>query len=86
MSDCAPCHGRDGRGSWRAALFLVRPDNLTDARQMRAVTDDYLFEIIKRGGSPMGKPGMPGYEGQLSDDEIRSLVAYVRGLGRHPTR
>jgi mono/diheme cytochrome c family protein len=82
IADCAPCHGRDGRGSWRAVLFLVKPNDLTDTRQMQALTDDYLFEIIKKGGSPIGKPGMPGYEGQLSDEEIRALVAYVRSLGR----
>ncbi len=86
MSDCVPCHGRDGRGSWRATLFLVKPDDLTNPRVMQGATDDYLFGIIKKGGSPMGKPGMPGYEGQLTDDEIRSLVTYVRGLAQRGTR
>lgn len=82
IADCAPCHGQDGRGSWRAVLFLVKPNDLTDSRQMQALTDDYLFEIIKKGGSPIGKPGMPGYEGQLSDEQIRALVAYIRTLAR----
>ena len=27
---CAECHGADGRGSWRAALFLMRPGDLAD--------------------------------------------------------
>src|SRR5947208_481526 len=30
---CAECHGTDGRGSWRAALFLLRPWDLPDRRR-----------------------------------------------------
>src|SRR5712664_2906385 len=46
---CATCHGPDGRGSWRAALFLVRPGNLADAAAMDRRSDAYLFDLIKYG-------------------------------------
>jgi len=45
---------------------------------MRALSDDFLFQIIKHGGSSFGKPGMPSFGFHLTDEEIRSLVAYVR--------
>jgi mono/diheme cytochrome c family protein len=77
---CATCHGSDGRGSWRAWLFLVRPGNLADTGRMRALSDQYLFDLIKHGGAPIGRPGMPAFGATLSDAEIRDLVQYLRRL------
>jgi mono/diheme cytochrome c family protein len=79
---CASCHGVDGRGSWRAALFLVRPGDLTDQARMATLSDEYLFDLIKHGGSPIGRPGMPAFGSTLSDEDIRLLVQYVRRLPR----
>ena len=78
---CATCHGPDGRGSWRATAFLIRPGDLTDSARMRGHTDQYLFDTIKYGGAPFGRPGMPAFGGSLGDDDIRALVAYLRTLG-----
>jgi mono/diheme cytochrome c family protein len=77
---CVECHGRDGRGSWRAALFLLRPGNLADRARMSTHTDQYLFDVIKHGGSPVGRPGMPAFGYHLSDDDIAALVAYIRRM------
>src|SRR5688572_10052971 len=77
---CAECHGVDGRGSWRAALFLLRPGNLADSTSMGAHAETYLFHIIKHGGAPIGRPGMPAFGAQLSDADIAAVVAYVRTL------
>jgi mono/diheme cytochrome c family protein len=79
---CVECHGRDGRGSWRAVLFLLRPGDLADAQRMATHTDQYLVDIIKNGGAALGRPGMPAFGYHLSDDDIRALVAYVRTLAR----
>jgi mono/diheme cytochrome c family protein len=82
---CVECHGRDGRGSWRAALFLLRPGNLADSGRMASHSDQYLFDIVKHGGSPIGRPGMPAFGYHLSDDDIRALVAYIRTLPTKPS-
>jgi mono/diheme cytochrome c family protein len=76
---CAPCHGVDGRGSWRATLFLLRPGNLAGPDVQRD-SDQYLFDIIKNGGAPIGRPGMPAFGAELREDDIRAVVAYIRGL------
>lgn len=81
MTLCAPCHGEDGRGSWRAALFLIRPGDLTDRARMRQHTDQYLFDIVKHGGSPIGRPGMPGFE-HVADADVSELVRYLRAISR----
>jgi mono/diheme cytochrome c family protein len=79
---CATCHGADGRGSWRAALFLVRPGDLADAATIGRRSDQYLFDLIKHGGAPIGRPGMPGFGSTLSDNEMAEMVHYVRSLSR----
>jgi mono/diheme cytochrome c family protein len=76
---CATCHGADGRGTWRAALFLIRPGTLAELARS-GLTDQYRFDIIKHGGAPLGRPGMPAFGASLSDDDIRALVAYIQSL------
>jgi mono/diheme cytochrome c family protein len=80
FASCARCHGPDGRGSWRARILLIRPGDLADARQMRALTDQYLFDVVKHGGAPFGKPGMPAFAFHLSDAQIQELVRFLRTL------
>ena len=77
---CVECHGVDGRGAWRAALFLIRPGDLTEQRRMSGHSDDYLATIIKNGGAPLGRPGMPAFGSALSDADVEALVGFVRGL------
>ena len=80
LTHCATCHGANGEGSWRATLFLMRPGNLADPRAMDSLSDEYLFLLIRNGGAPLGKPGMPAFAYHLSDDEIRELIRYLRTL------
>jgi mono/diheme cytochrome c family protein len=82
LTHCATCHGADGRGSWRATVFLMRAGDLTDARVMAALQDEYLAGLLKHGGATVGKPGMPAFGFHLSDEEIRALVGYLRQMAR----
>lgn len=77
---CVECHGVDGRGSWRAALFLIRPGDLTEPGRMGGQSDEYLATIIKSGGAPLGRPGMPAFGSALSDTDVEALVGWVREL------
>lgn len=80
LSECATCHGANGRGSWRATLFLLRPGNLADPKATESLPDEYLFNLIKDGGATIGKPGMPAFGFHLSDEEIREVMRYVRQM------
>jgi mono/diheme cytochrome c family protein len=78
---CVSCHGVTGRGSWRATLFLLRPGDLADDTRRSANADQYLFDLVRNGGAPIGRPGMPAFGAALTDEEIRDVVQYVRSLG-----
>ena len=80
LTRCATCHAANGRGSWRATIYFIRPGDLTDREAMSRLSDDYLFGLTKNGGATIGKPGMPAFGYHLTDSEIRALIAHVRML------
>jgi mono/diheme cytochrome c family protein len=45
-------------------------------------SDEYLFNLIKHGGAPVGRPGMPAFGYHLSDADIEPLVRYLRELSK----
>lgn len=79
---CASCHGAAGKGDGAAAATLnPKPRDLTDAKYMATLTDQYMFDIIKKGGPAVGKAAlMPPWGAALKDPEIQNVVAYIRTL------
>jgi len=77
---CAGCHGyRGDGGEGHRGGFSPHIGTLADKEYMSQVPDEYLVMIIKKGGAYMGKIAtMPAWEKRLSDDEIQSIVAYIR--------
>jgi mono/diheme cytochrome c family protein len=75
---CAKCHGAEGKGDTKMGQKLGCKD-LTDAKVQADLKDDTATKAIKEGlKSEDGKTLMKPFE--LSDDEIKALVAYVRTL------
>jgi mono/diheme cytochrome c family protein len=83
---CATCHGTTGKGDGPAAAVLpTKPRNHTDGQYMNVLKDDYLFKIIKEGGTAVGKAQfMPAWGAQIKDPEIWNIIAYVRTLAVPP--
>jgi cytochrome c oxidase cbb3-type subunit 3 len=81
---CAACHGASGKGDGPAAASLpTKPRDHTDGAYMGKLKDQQIFDFIKRGGQALGKsPLMPPWGGQLTDEQIQDLVAYIRSLAR----
>ncbi|WNM58863.1 c-type cytochrome [Candidatus Nitrospira allomarina] len=74
---CLECHGAEGRGDGpRAALLAPRPGNLVSAA-ISAKTDAELLEIIAEG---VPRTAMSGWSHQLSADERRNILAFIRTL------
>ena len=79
---CTQCHGGEGDGYGVNADFMeVQPRGHTDGEDMMTRSDEDLFKVIKFGGKAIDKSIlMPNRDGNLSDDEIHSLVGYLRVL------
>jgi mono/diheme cytochrome c family protein len=81
---CVSCHGDAGRGDGPSGAGLAtKPADLTDGRLMNPLPDEFLVNIIERGGAAEGlAPTMPGFGAYLGPQQIRQLVVYVRSLAR----
>jgi cytochrome c6 len=73
---CAKCHGKDGRAKTFKAKFNKARD-LTDPAWQRHVTDEGIFNSIMQGGDKM-----PSFKKKLSEAQVESLVALIRGMKR----
>jgi len=74
---CAKCHGADGKGQTKMGQKLGAKD-YTDSKVQAEMKDDVAFKSIKEGLKDKdGKVLMKAAE-DLSDADIRALVAYMR--------
>jgi mono/diheme cytochrome c family protein len=72
--NCASCHGKDGRAKTLKGK-LKHARDLTDPTWQGNVGEERIFNSIMNG-----KGKMPAYSKKLSEQEIDSLVTYVRAL------
>lgn len=80
---CAPCHGETGEGDgiYYSTDLSPMPRNLTDEGHMSTRSETELFKWIKDGSAASGKSNLcPPWGSTLSEETIRNLVSYVRGL------
>ena len=76
---CAKCHGADGKGQTKMGQKLGVKD-FTDAKVQADLKDDAATKALKEGMKDAdGKTLMKPFD-TLTDDEVKALVAYVRGL------
>ena len=75
---CVACHGMDGQNTGVPFADRMSPPVPSLAsKDVQSYTDGQLKWIIDNGIWPSG---MPGSKGILSDDEIWSIVVYMRHL------
>lgn len=79
--NCSPCHGIGGSGGIGPSM-----KNGSETRQFPNIDDHIKF--VKEGSKPgqrygtsgVGTGRMPPWQGRLTDDQIRSVIEYERGL------
>jgi cytochrome c6 len=77
---CAKCHGADGKGQTKAGRKLKVKD-YTDAAVQAKMSDEDMTKATAEGiVGEDGKEKMKAYKDELSSDEIKELVAYVRAM------
>jgi cytochrome c oxidase cbb3-type subunit 3 len=65
---CAGCHGQDGKG-----IAMVGPD-------IKTYSDSLVTAVLKDGKK--GNIGaMPGFEGMLTDTQMKAVANYIRSIG-----
>jgi cytochrome c oxidase subunit 2 len=82
---CTTCHRSDvqGRGPNLTGLF-GRPVQLEDGRSVIA-DENYVRESILNPAAKVVsgfKPIMPVFQGQVSEEQLNSLVAYIKSLNQ----
>ena len=73
-TNCASCHGPDGRGS-AVGKSLHAAD--FHSPQVQQQSDEQLAAVIAQG-----RGNMPPFGSRLSKDQIDGLVKYLRTLGK----
>lgn len=77
--NCAKCHGKEGKGDTKMGQKLGAKD-YSDAKVQEALKDEAAVKAIKEGlkdkdGKVLMKPAE-----DLSGDDIKALVAFMRTL------
>jgi mono/diheme cytochrome c family protein len=88
-ANCAACHGPVAQGAVKAGLTISiieeqrgkQPPDLTDGQWDHGSSDGEIFAVIKRGLPPSM---MAGYDGRMTDQDIWSIVTYLRTLRPRP--
>ena len=69
---CSMCHGVDGKG-----FSALKTPDFTDPKVQASLTDKEILDTIKNGKKGTA---MPAFADKLSDDQIQSLLTYIRSL------
>ena len=83
---CFQCHGLEGKGDGPAAAYLPRRprDFTTGLFKLKTSPPDTMLardeDIFMAIADGLLANGMPKWKGTLTDDEIRSLVVYVKSF------
>jgi cytochrome c oxidase subunit 2 len=81
---CASCHGANGeggRGPTLAGIFGIEQELENGARQR--VDEGYIRESITNPQAKLVRgfgPIMPTFQGQVSEDQLMQLIAYIKSL------
>lgn len=72
---CASCHGPDGSGQTTMGKMMKLHD--LKSAEVQSKSDAQLTDFIVKGKTPM-----PAYGSQLSKEQIKDVVAYLRELAK----
>lgn len=76
---CASCHGADGKGQTKSGKKLKLRD-YTDPKVQAEMKDEDMCKAIADGVKVEGKEKMKPFKDEITAEEIKDLVAYIRQL------
>jgi mono/diheme cytochrome c family protein len=78
---CLSCHGPEGRGDGPLGLHLNPPAANFHKPESRNKSDEALLKAIREGHS---ETAMASWKGELLDEELQDVLAYIRKLSGGP--
>lgn len=72
---CLPCHGQSGHGDGPVAMRGFPPPPPLTAEKTVNMPDGQMFHVIT-----FGQGNMPGYAGQVSQDDRWKVILHIRAL------
>ena len=76
ITNCAPCHGKDGKARTPAARKL----GVKDLTQSKISAAEIERQIRDGRKNPEGKQQMPAFGERLTPEEIKQLISVVKEL------
>ncbi len=76
---CASCHAKDGSGNTRMGKQTGARD-YRDAKVQSEISDESAFKAMKEGITDKGKERMKPFKDKLSEEEMKALLALIRGF------
>ena len=77
-NSCASCHGADGKGQTKQGKKLKVKD-YTDAKVQAELKDEEMVKAILEGvKGDNGKERMKGFKDEVSEQDAKDLVAFIR--------
>lgn len=76
---CALCHGEDGASNTPQGKKTNAPDLRTP--EIQSLTDDELSKRVAEGHAKM-----PSFKIQLTKEQIKTLVFYIREVGKQANK
>ena len=76
---CVTCHGAQGKGDGPAGKMMMPPPADLTSPKIKSKPDGDLLQAIQNGRPPTT---MPAFKGQLSEQQIHDVLAYVRSLSK----
>lgn len=82
LQRCATCHGEKADGQSKLAQMLnPKPANLLVSKLDSAARN----RIVRNGGAEVGRsPVMPNWSAELTETELRDVIAYVASIAPPP--
>lgn len=80
--NCRSCHGADGKGEGPMKPKDSHPSNLIDKEWAHGDSDGEIFAIVRDGAPPAPMQYMRGYKSRMTEQEIWSVVNYIRSLAK----
>lgn len=77
-SNCAKCHGEDGKGKTKMGEKLGVKD-YTDPKVQAEMKDEQMVKAIKEGVKEGDRTKMKAFT-DFSDEEVKALVAHIRSF------